>query len=113
VVDYMQFSNENLQWNISLIRLVHDWKVDLVISFFDLLYSLRLRQGGGDRIYWIPSKTQTFKVRSFYHWFALPLAPYFRGRAFGELRLLLEKSSRVGGFLGTLNYGNFLTAFST
>jgi len=45
--------------------------------------------------------------------FALPLAPYFRGRAFGELRLLLEKSSRVGGFLGTLNYGNFLMAFST
>jgi len=28
------------------IRFVQDWDVDLVISFYDVLYSLRLRQGG-------------------------------------------------------------------
>lgn len=63
MADHAQFCNDNLQWNISFTRLVHDWKVDLVTSFFDLLYSLRLRQGGVDEIYWIPSKRQTFEVK--------------------------------------------------
>jgi N-acyl-L-homoserine lactone synthetase len=29
---HMQFFNENLQWNISFIRLMHDWEVDLGIT---------------------------------------------------------------------------------
>ena len=31
------------QWNIPFSKLVHDWEVDLVTSFFDLLYSPKLR----------------------------------------------------------------------
>jgi len=46
----MQFSNGGIQWNVSFIRSVIDWEVDLVIAFFDLLYSLMLRQGGEDCI---------------------------------------------------------------
>jgi len=34
-----------------------------VIAFFDLFYSIRLRQGGEDRIWWIPSKRK-FEVGS-------------------------------------------------
>jgi hypothetical protein len=37
-----------------------------VIAFYDLLYSLKLRQGGEDRIWWIPSKRRKFEVRSFF-----------------------------------------------
>jgi len=33
-----------------LTKLVHDWGVDMITFFSDLLYSLRLRQGGGDTI---------------------------------------------------------------
>jgi hypothetical protein len=33
--------------------------------FFDL-YSLRLRQGSEDCIWWIPSKRRKFEVRSFF-----------------------------------------------
>lgn len=50
VADHVQFSNGNLQWNISFTRLMHDWEVDLVTLFFDILYSLMLRQGGLDKI---------------------------------------------------------------
>jgi len=50
VADNMQFSNGGIQWNVSFIRSVIDWEVDLVIAFFDLLYSLMLRQGGEDCI---------------------------------------------------------------
>jgi hypothetical protein len=35
--DHVQFSNRNLQWNISFTRSIHDWEVDLVTSFFDIL----------------------------------------------------------------------------
>ena len=34
VVDHLQFSNENIQWNLSFIKLVKDWEVDLVTTFF-------------------------------------------------------------------------------
>jgi hypothetical protein len=34
----MQFFNGNIQWNLSFIRSVQEWQVDLVIAFFGLLY---------------------------------------------------------------------------
>jgi hypothetical protein len=37
VVDRVQFSNDLLQWNVSFIKLVHDWEVELVTLFFNLL----------------------------------------------------------------------------
>jgi hypothetical protein len=40
----VQFSNITLQWNITFIRSMHDWKVDVVSLFFNLLYTLRLQQ---------------------------------------------------------------------
>jgi hypothetical protein len=36
-------------------------------SFFDLLFSIRLRHEGEDKICWIPSKRRAFEVRSFNH----------------------------------------------
>ena len=47
VADHVKFSNGNLQWDISFTRQVLDWEVDLVTSFFDHLYSIRLRQEVG------------------------------------------------------------------
>jgi hypothetical protein len=37
-----------------------------VIAFFNVLYSLQVRQGGENSIWWIPSKRQKFEVWSFY-----------------------------------------------
>jgi hypothetical protein len=61
------FSNSVIQWNVSFLISVQDWEVDLVIVFSGLLYSFRLRQGGDDRIRWIPSKGMKFEVRLFFH----------------------------------------------
>jgi hypothetical protein len=57
MADHVQFCNGNLQWNVSFTKPMNDWEVDLVTPFFDLLYSLKLRQGSEDKICWIPSKT--------------------------------------------------------
>jgi hypothetical protein len=35
--------NGNIQWNISFTKPLHDWEVDLISSFFDMLYSSNSR----------------------------------------------------------------------
>jgi hypothetical protein len=61
VVDHMQFINGNLQWNISFTRPVHNWEVDLVTSFFELLYSIRLRQAVRIKYVGSPPKGRSLK----------------------------------------------------
>jgi hypothetical protein len=67
MADHVQFLTGNLQSNFSFTSSVHDWEVDLVTSFFDLLHYLKLKQSGKDKMCLIPSKRQKFEVRSFYH----------------------------------------------
>jgi len=76
-VKHMQFVSGNLQWSIDFIGQVHNWAVDLVTMFFDLLYCIRLGQGGEDRICWTPSKRWKFEVRSFYHVLSNPASSPF------------------------------------
>lgn len=62
---------------------MHNWEVDLVTSFFVLLYSIRLRQGGDDKKMLDPLQKAEVWVRSFYHvfvhscWFHISLEEYF------------------------------------
>jgi hypothetical protein len=77
VADDMQLLNRNLQWNISFTKPMHDWEVDLVSSFFELLNYIRLRQGSEDKICWIPSKRQKFEVMSFYNVLLIPTSSPF------------------------------------
>jgi hypothetical protein len=60
VVVHLELSSASHQRNISFIR------VDVFASLFNLLYSLRVRQEGEDKICWVLSKRQLFDIRSFY-----------------------------------------------
>jgi hypothetical protein len=44
----------------------HDWEVDVLASFFFLLYSTRVNYDGEDQLWWSPSHKGKFDVRSFY-----------------------------------------------
>jgi hypothetical protein len=44
----------------------HDWEVDILASFFTLLYSIRVRSEGDDKLWWTPSNKGKFVVSSFY-----------------------------------------------
>jgi hypothetical protein len=46
VVDNMQLQNGNINWNIIFTRPVHDWEVEVVSGFFEMLYSQKVRYGG-------------------------------------------------------------------
>lgn len=51
VADNMHISNDCIRLNTNFIKLVHDWEVESINLFFDLLYSFRLRRGSEDKIY--------------------------------------------------------------
>jgi hypothetical protein len=65
VVDLKIVSNDMVHWDINLIRLVHDWEVDSVSSFFNVLYSAGVGREADDGLCWTPSK-RSFEVKSFY-----------------------------------------------
>jgi hypothetical protein len=49
----------------------------VVVSFFERLYSFKLRQGEEDGIGWSPSKMSKFEVKSFYQILTSQNGPYF------------------------------------
>jgi hypothetical protein len=43
VADYLELSNNSHKWNVSFIKDAHEREVEVFASFFNLLYSFRLR----------------------------------------------------------------------
>jgi hypothetical protein len=54
------------QWNVIFMRLAHDWEVEMVLSFYERLYSHRIRHGADGKIVWSLSKRGHFEVKSYY-----------------------------------------------
>jgi hypothetical protein len=47
-------------------RHFQNWEIEMVLSFFEQLYSTSVQHGEGDRLVWNPSKRGFFEVRSYY-----------------------------------------------
>jgi hypothetical protein len=65
VVDLRSASNNTADWDINFTRLVHDYEVDFVTSFFNVLYSTRVGLEGDDSLCWMLSKRRSFGVKTF------------------------------------------------
>jgi hypothetical protein len=65
VEENMAIVNGVIHWNVMFIRPIHDWEMEDMSRFFELLYSQQIRHGGVDKIYWIPSKRKIFEVKSY------------------------------------------------
>jgi hypothetical protein len=46
----MSAHNDKMLWDMNFIRLVQDWEVDYVSSFFNALYSIRMGRIGEDKL---------------------------------------------------------------
>jgi hypothetical protein len=66
VEENMAIVNGVTQWNVLFIQLVHDWELEEVSRFFELLYAQQIRHGGEDKICWTPLKRMNFEVKSYY-----------------------------------------------
>ena len=64
---HFELSSASHQWNTYFLIAAHDREMNLFTSLFTLLYSIRVRQGGEDRLYWISSRRELFDVRPYYN----------------------------------------------
>ena len=67
IADNMDYIGGICQWNVSFLRLVHDWELEILASFYTLLYSFRTSKEREDKIWWIPSSIGKFDVCSYYN----------------------------------------------
>jgi hypothetical protein len=66
VVAHLVPNSGSLQWDINFIQAAHDWEEEVLASFFTLLYSIRVRNQGDNKLWWTPSHKGKFDVSSFY-----------------------------------------------
>jgi hypothetical protein len=66
IANNMEPSSNSIQWNIQFTRLLHDWEVGELASFYKRLYDCKLRGVGKDKLWWMPSRKGLFEVKSFY-----------------------------------------------
>jgi hypothetical protein len=62
----LEFLGGYNQWNVSFIRVAHDWEVDGFASFFQVLNSSKVRRECVDKLWWNPSKRGLLNVKSLY-----------------------------------------------
>jgi len=56
----------SIQWNVSFVREAHDWEVDVLASFFQVLHSTRVNRDRADCLSWVSSKKGVFRVKKYF-----------------------------------------------
>ena len=90
MVDLMLYQDGSIHWNIIFTRPIQDWEVELVSSFFNVVFSRsKARRCGKNMLdpfqeIQIQSKDVLSCVKPYL------LVPRFRGRVFRDLRLIQE-----------------------
>jgi hypothetical protein len=52
IADHAKLSKGFIKWKVSFAKSAHDWQVDVIASFFKVLYLGILRQEGKDKLRW-------------------------------------------------------------
>jgi hypothetical protein len=79
-----------------------------VSSFFELLYSQRVRHGGEDKLCWIPSKRKSFEVKSYYQVLSNPISNVRASFPWKGI-WKVKAPPRVAFFVWTVTLGKILT----
>jgi hypothetical protein len=101
IAENVERSNGTIQWNIQFTRLIYDWEVKVLASFYRCLYSCKLRDDGKDKLWWVPSRKGGFEVKSFYRALSAQVPLFFpwksiwRSKAPREWCFLLGRPLRV------------------
>jgi hypothetical protein len=97
--------NGVIEWNVLFTRQIQDWEMDMVLSFFDRLYSISAQHGEGDSLVWNPSKKGLFEVRSFYEELIRKDGPPFPWKNIWRVKA----PTRVAFFVWSAALGKILT----
>ena len=66
VADHLNYQNEVVTWSLNFIRPAHDWELEMISSFMDVLYQSGVKGYGPDKVWWQNSSGKGFQVKSFY-----------------------------------------------
>ncbi|XP_059441980.1 E4 SUMO-protein ligase PIAL1-like [Corylus avellana] len=66
VKDNLTWRSGVIEWNVTFVRHVQDWEMELVAPFFERLYSCKISVGTVDRICWASSRKGNFEVNSLF-----------------------------------------------
>ena len=97
VADLLHFHGTTHTWDIEFLRPVQDWKLDIVNTFMEWLYSYPVHLGSVDSICWNLGSREVFEVQSFYSALSQPSPSYFLWRSVWKAKV----PSRVAFFLWT------------
>jgi hypothetical protein len=86
VAGLMLAHNDEVHWDMSIIKLVHAWEVDNVSSLLNALYSTRRSWGAEDKCVCVPLKRQYFEVIIFYNVLLPKLTTLSFGRVYEDRR---------------------------
>jgi hypothetical protein len=90
VKDNFIWRNGVVEWNVIFVRAIQDWEMDVISSFFELLYSCKISQGNVDHIRWFPSKKGIFEVKSFYKILSNPTNKVFPWKSIWRCKVPLR-----------------------
>lgn len=65
VADLKKFDNGFLHSDLNFSRTVHDWELESLLSFMNVIYSISMRGNGEDKFCWMPTKRSGFKVKGY------------------------------------------------
>jgi hypothetical protein len=68
----------------------HDWEVDVLASFFNLLYSYRVRWEGENKLWWTLQTKECSMLAAFTVSLHVMMTFLFHGRVFGKPRCIRE-----------------------
>jgi hypothetical protein len=94
-----------VHWNVLFTRFAQDWEVEMAMSFFEQLYSIRVRHGEVDRVVCNLSKRKNFEVKTFYKALVCHETVSFPWKGIWRVKAL----KRVSFFVWTVALGKILT----
>jgi hypothetical protein len=105
VDDIMSFSNGILHWDVHFSRNVHDWELESLSSFMELIYSIPLKGEGDDKLGWRHNLNKGFSVKEYYRCLSTVSFNQFRWKSIWKAKVL----PRVAFFSWTAALGRLLT----
>jgi hypothetical protein len=66
VADHLNYQNEVMTWSLNFIRPAHDWELEVISSFMDVLYQSGVKGCGPDKVGWQKSSGKGFQVKFYY-----------------------------------------------